>query len=714
MPRTSDHSALVLQGSTVQREATMFRFDNYLACSHGFLSKVANVWQNNIYGTMMYSVTRKLKLLKSVFRQMRKEKGDLATNVKLASEFWPLSTKLEQNMLRQWSKLQWLKGGDQCTRLFFRNVAARRTALRVFQINNSRGELLTSPRNEFVGFYEQLLGGTHRWVVVQLDHLRPWTRHLVTEEEGIAMLQQVSRDEIKIAFFDIAEDKAPGPDGYSSGFFKAAWPIVGEEMIKAIMEFFHSGKILKQLNATLITLIPKVQLPSNVAEYRPISCCNVLYKVITKILVQRMKIVMNMIVSTAQNAFMPGRKICDNIMFAQELFSGYNQKHLSQRCALKVDLRKAYDSVEWDFLFASLRMFRFPERFVCWIEECVTTASFSVCLNGEPHGFFFGSRGLRQGDPMSPYLFVLCMEVFHLQMHKNIMESTVFQFHWRCRELELFSLCFADDLFLFCRADVASVLVFKEGLDWYSGVSGLQANPDKSQLILSKSAEHLRPCLHQDGLTYWSASFVLAKGVIKLIEKKMRKFLWQGTSDHGYAKVAWSQVCLPYDEGGQGIRAITPANQALMIRHLWDVLHHSPQSIWVQWIWQYRIRSKSIWTVSLTSGSWSWRKMIKLRHLLLNDIRGPSVTGVPLDARLDVVMHDEQWHWLPITNLEMLDITDDLPPIHSGPSRIRWNISSGTLTNSDALHLFQPKGPKVDSGDEDVALNLLLFRSDHK
>ncbi|KAL0289021.1 UNVERIFIED_CONTAM: hypothetical protein Sangu_2632900, partial [Sesamum angustifolium] len=163
-------------------------------------------------------------------------------------------------MLQQRSKLQWLKGGDQCTRLFFREVAARRPALRVIQINNSRGELLTSPqdvRNEFIGFYEQLLGGTRRRVVVQLDHLRPWTCHLVTEEEGIAMLQPVSRDEIKTAFFDIVEDKALGLDGYSSGFFKAAWLIVGEEMIKAIMEFFHSGKILKQLNATLITLIPK-------------------------------------------------------------------------------------------------------------------------------------------------------------------------------------------------------------------------------------------------------------------------------------------------------------------------------------------------------------------------------------------------------------------------------------------------------------------------
>ncbi|KAL0333100.1 UNVERIFIED_CONTAM: hypothetical protein Scaly_2211500 [Sesamum calycinum] len=98
-------------------------------------------------------------------------------------------------------------------------------------------------RNEFFGFYEQLLGGIRRRVVVQLYHLRPWTRHLVTKGEGIAILQPVSHDEIKTTVFDIAKDKAPGPDGYSSRFFNATWPIVGQDMIKAIMEFFHSGKI---------------------------------------------------------------------------------------------------------------------------------------------------------------------------------------------------------------------------------------------------------------------------------------------------------------------------------------------------------------------------------------------------------------------------------------------------------------------------------------
>ncbi|XP_011074607.1 uncharacterized protein LOC105159294 [Sesamum indicum] len=119
------------------------------------------------------------------------------------------------------------------------------------------------------------------------------------------------------AVFDIAEDKAPGPDGYSSGFFKAAWPVVGEEVTRAVLDFFTTEKLLKQINSTILTLIPK-----------------------------RLSSLLDKIISPCQTAFIPGRSIGDNIMLAQELFSGYNQMCLPPRCALKVDIRNAYDTVE--------------------------------------------------------------------------------------------------------------------------------------------------------------------------------------------------------------------------------------------------------------------------------------------------------------------------------------------------------------------------------
>ncbi|KAK4384371.1 hypothetical protein Sango_3067700 [Sesamum angolense] len=397
----SDHSPLVLKGDSRDVQVSMFRFDNYLALSPGFLASVHNIWQHPVIGTSMYSVTRKLKALKPVFRQLRRKKGDLAMNVKLAAGFLEIAqkllqadrhnslllqlenccrlvylkaTQLEHVMLRQRAKLQWLKGGDQCSKVFFRRVATRRANKRIFQISDSDGLVQTDPTiisRVFVTYFQDLLGGDRTERDIDLHFLRPWARHILTEEEAYALIRPVTVD-VKTAMFDIEEDKAPGPDGFSSGFYKAAWPIVGEDISKAIMDFFTTGRLLKQVNATILTLIPKVRTPHSVADFRPISCCNVIYKVISKILVCRFREILDLLISPSQNAFVPGRLISDNVLLAQELFSGYNQCRLPPRCALKVDIRKAYDTVEWDFLFATLRLFGFPVVFTRWIEECVT------------------------------------------------------------------------------------------------------------------------------------------------------------------------------------------------------------------------------------------------------------------------------------------------------------------------------------------------------
>ncbi|KAL0392939.1 UNVERIFIED_CONTAM: hypothetical protein Sradi_2516700 [Sesamum radiatum] len=133
--------------------------------------------------------------------------------------------------------------------------------------------------------------------------------------------------------------------------------------------------------------------------------------------------------------------------------------------------------------------------FIRWIEECVTSAHFSVFLNGEVHGFFAGARGLKQGDPMSSYLFVLVMKVLHLILQQFIEQDGDFLYHWRCQELKLFQLCFADDLLLLCKADVRPMALFSRALALFATLSSLHTNPHKSQLIISKVAQGLRDML---------------------------------------------------------------------------------------------------------------------------------------------------------------------------------------------------------------------------
>ncbi|KAL2230755.1 UNVERIFIED_CONTAM: hypothetical protein Sindi_1669900 [Sesamum indicum] len=775
-PRTSDHSPMVLYGDRQQQYGGMFRFDNYLARSPEFIPSVQNIWQHNIIGTPMYAVTRKLKALKPIFREQRRNKGDLSHNVQMAKGFleaaqllvsssrrdelyiqlehcWRLvlakATKLEQIMLQQRAKMQWMKGDDQCSRVFFRKIAQRRSSRRIFQIQK-----------------------------------KPWARHILSNEESTALLLPFTPADVKQAVFDIDEDKVPGPDEYSSGFFKVAWPIVGQEVTSAVLDFFSTGRLLKQINTTLLALIPKVHSPMTVSDFRPIACCNVIYKIIAKLIVQRLSVIMDKLTSPCQAAFVPGRSIGDNIMLAQEIFTGYNQSRLPPRCALKVDIRKAYDTMDWDFLRAVMEMFGFPITFVKWIQECVTTPSFSVGLNGKPHGFFRGARGLRQGDPLSPYLFVLVMEVLHLGFLQLIDQEEIFSYHWKCEAARIFQLGFADDVILFCRANMNSLRIFKAGLDHFAEWSGLRLNVQKSHLIISRSAQALREEMlallgFQEGalpmrylglplissrltiadcrplllkidkriagwegttISYagrvqiiksvlialsldWASTFILPKKVINEIEKRLRAFLWKGTTNSGYAKVAWKDICRPKEEGGLGFKNISTLNRALMTKKLCDVIRCDRTSIWVEWLYQGRLQHTSIWTITDHGGSWGWRKILRLRMFLRIMVdygigdgrnfflwqdpwhhlgplcdsfpRGLRLLGLDESSRLSTVIHEGVWQWPLITDLECLEITHVLPTIFGGEDRIIWRFENGRPTVQAIYELLDPPGPKV-------------------
>nr|GFC92323.1 methylenetetrahydrofolate reductase 1 [Tanacetum cinerariifolium] len=162
------------------------------------------------------------------------------------------------------------------------------------------------------------------------------------KQNALNMVRSVSDREVKEALFSMGDDKSPGPDRYTAAFFKEAWTIVGDEVSNAIREFFTNGKLLKELNHTVIALIPKVKSPSRVNDYRPISCCNVLFKCISKIIANRIKQSLKSLVSPNQSAFVSGRCISDNILLKQELMHNYHLDRGSPRCAFKVDIQKAY------------------------------------------------------------------------------------------------------------------------------------------------------------------------------------------------------------------------------------------------------------------------------------------------------------------------------------------------------------------------------------
>ena len=338
----------------------------------------------------------------------------------------------------------------------------------------------------FVDFYTRLFSSSN---ATDLERVLEGMQPVFSNSMNEALTCPYSREEVEVAIKQMAPLKAPGLDGMPPVFYQTFWLNIGVEVSDAVLLSLNSGTLLKSINHTFITLIPKVNNPESVAQFRPISLCNVIYKILSKVIVNRLKPILKSIIFETQSAFVADRLTTDNILIAFE-----SLHHMKTQCsgkigfmALKLDMSKTYDRVEWVFLEKILLKMGFQDTLVAMIMQCITMVSYSILVNDQPTGLIYPSRGLRQGDPLSPFLFLFCVEGLNALLYQAANNGEI-QGYSICRAgPKITHLFFTDDYLLFCRATSIECAKIQSILAWYGAASGQQVNSDKTTAFFSRN-----------------------------------------------------------------------------------------------------------------------------------------------------------------------------------------------------------------------------------
>ena len=354
----------------------------------------------------------------------------------------------------QRSRLSWLKLGDKNKKYFHSKASQQRRRNFIQGVQNSRGvwvDRIEDVAEVAVQYFENLFSsGTCDRVEDCLNAVK----HRLSSDMLNILSEEFSADEVKTVLFQIGPTKAPGLNGMNALFYQKFWHIVGTNITNAVLDFLNTGVMLLELNYNHTVLIPKVKSPEKMSNFSLISLCNVMYKIISKMLANRLKLILPQLISPYQSAFVPGRLITDNVLMAYETLHAMHGRKKGKKgdIALKLDISKANDRVEWSFLKGMMFKMGFPQWWIDQIMCCVTTSSFSVHINGKAYGNFKPTRGLRQRDPLSLYLFLLCAEAFASLLAK---EDELGRLHGVsiCQLAPSIShLLFADDSLVFCQA----------------------------------------------------------------------------------------------------------------------------------------------------------------------------------------------------------------------------------------------------------------------
>ncbi|KAA3485169.1 reverse transcriptase [Gossypium australe] len=638
---TSDHCPLLINSDKVSRGSgdRNFHFEVWWTMEDSFESTLKEIWDfptESIMGKLkkvhigLLKWANTIKGKKGEIRQqltkeleclMKEERVD-ETLAKIIDTKIHLNMEIEKEEVywEQRARVNWLKFGDRNTTYFHNCATTRRRANIISKLSLDDGrEIHDTPGiHEEAKLYFENLFNTNG--IANPKEILEGIDASISTEMNDALLTPFSEDEVFKALKEMGPTKAPGPDGFLTIFFQKYWYIVGSEVLDFCLGVLNEGKAVDSANVTNIVLIPKVQNPTSMVNFRPISLCSVLYKLIAKTIANRMQNVMDSCIDQVQSAFVLGRLISDNILLTYEILHTFKQKRIGKKgyMAVKLDMSKAYDRVEWNFIKEVMNKMGFARKWIDLIMKCITSVSYTVLINGSKGRTFNPHRGLRQGDPLSPFLFLICSEGLSALMRTAKKNGLIRGARASRREPVISHLLFTDDCMMFGEATEKGAQVYERcsgqrvnfgksaifystntteeskvavgrvmgvrslsSPEKYLGLPNMVGRPKKeafqnlsSRLLSQGGKEVFIKSVLQAIPTYAMSYFLFPRVLCEKIESVLARFWWQkGPGRRGIHWCQWKFLCRSKDEGGLGFRMMAQFNISLLAKQGWRLLN---------------------------------------------------------------------------------------------------------------------------------------------
>lgn len=376
-------AAWVLHDSFLDVVADAWKKGNSVHDKIKATEQVLTTWNKNVFGNIHW----KKKRLEARLGGIQRKFGICRSNnlIKLEAK---LKKELEEVLYQEellWyqrSMEEWITLGDRNTKYYHAATKVRRAMKTIHALMNDNGELETD-----AGRVQDLVYNYFSRIFKMEDNthqVRPIPNGFpaITDRISLCLCRDVTKEEVKAALFDMSPYKATGPDGFHAGFYQHTWSIIGDDITDMVRDFLCTGRVWDGVNDTFLSLISKVKTPDNVAQLRLISLCNVKYKIVTKVITNRLKGFLGEVISQEHSSFVPKRQIVDNIVIYQEvLHSMRNKKSNKGYMVLKIDLQKAYDRLSWTFLRETLQEVGMNQQWVNNIMACVEIPGLDVLWN---------------------------------------------------------------------------------------------------------------------------------------------------------------------------------------------------------------------------------------------------------------------------------------------------------------------------------------------